>query len=108
MRGLAKKLHVSKDFPPVSTEAWDSAIRVDLKGADYNKKLFWSSEEGIIVRPYFRREDIKDLESSARAQSAPSGQLANCPGFTMIGIRGRPRAQARPRSQRGRHNKSFC
>jgi len=63
MSQLGKTLHVSEDFPPVSTEAWDSAIRVDLKGADYNKKLLWRSDEGIVVRPYFRREDIKDLES---------------------------------------------
>jgi methylmalonyl-CoA mutase len=59
---LAKNLHLLDDFPPVSTEVWDSAIQVDLKGADYNKKLLWNTDEGIIVRPYFRREDIQDLK----------------------------------------------
>ena len=59
---LSKSLHFLDDFPAVSTEAWDSAIQVDLKGADYNKKLLWSTDEGIIVRPYFRREDTQDLE----------------------------------------------
>jgi methylmalonyl-CoA mutase len=59
---LSKALHLLDDFPPVSTEVWDSTIQIDLKGADYNKKLLWNTDEGIIVRPYFRREDIQDLE----------------------------------------------
>jgi methylmalonyl-CoA mutase len=63
MSQLGKTLHVSEDFPPVPTEVWENAIRVDLKGADYEKKLLWRSDEGIVVRPYFRRDDIKDLES---------------------------------------------
>ncbi|MFY9984566.1 MAG: methylmalonyl-CoA mutase family protein [Chthoniobacterales bacterium] len=78
MSHLARNLHVSEDFPPVSTAAWDAAIQVDLKGADYDKKLLWKSDEGISVRPYFRREDIKDLES----------QIESIPG-TFPFVRGR-------------------
>jgi methylmalonyl-CoA mutase len=63
MYQLSETLHLLDDFPPVSTEVWDSAIRVDLKGADYNKKLLWNTDEGITVRPYFRREDIQELEA---------------------------------------------
>lgn len=59
-------LHLLKDFPAVPTEKWEHAIHVDLQGADYNKKLVWNSEEGITVRPYYRRENIKDLESQTR------------------------------------------
>jgi methylmalonyl-CoA mutase len=60
---LSKALHLLDDFPPVLTEVWDNAIRVDLKGADYNKKLLWNTDDGIVVRPYFRREDTQELES---------------------------------------------
>jgi methylmalonyl-CoA mutase len=63
MTHLVEALHILKDFPPVPTEAWEAAIHVDLKGEDYNKKLVWNSDEGIVVRPYYRREDIKNLES---------------------------------------------
>jgi methylmalonyl-CoA mutase len=35
------------DFPPVPTAAWEAAIAKDLKGADYEKKLVWRTEEGI-------------------------------------------------------------
>ena len=48
-------------FPPVSTEEWMAKINVDLKGADFNKKLVWRTNEGFNVQPFYRREDIKDL-----------------------------------------------
>jgi methylmalonyl-CoA mutase N-terminal domain/subunit len=47
-----------EDFPPISTAEWEAAIRADLKGADYAKKLVWQTEEGIAVKPYYRREDL--------------------------------------------------
>jgi methylmalonyl-CoA mutase len=50
------------EFPPVSTEEWESVIENDLKGADYEKKLVWRSVDGITVKPYYRREDLKDLD----------------------------------------------
>ena len=50
-----------EEFDPVSTEHWEKVIERDLKGADYNKKLVWRSVDGITVKPYFRSEDIEDL-----------------------------------------------
>jgi methylmalonyl-CoA mutase len=49
-------LNLGQDFPPVSTAAWEAAIQKDLKGADYEKKLVWRSDEGLSVRPYYRSE----------------------------------------------------
>jgi methylmalonyl-CoA mutase len=54
------------EFPPISTEDWESAIRTDLKGADYTKKLVWQTEEGIAVKPYYRREDLPGSTGQAR------------------------------------------
>ncbi len=51
-----------KEFPPVSTESWEKVIEKDLKGADYSKRLIWRSVDGIVVKPYFRREDIEELD----------------------------------------------
>lgn len=53
-----QELRLLEDFPPVPTGAWEEAIRTDLKGADYEKKLIWKTPEGIAVRPYYRREDL--------------------------------------------------
>ena len=51
----AEILNLGSDFPPVPTAAWEAAIAKDLKGADYEKKLVWRTEEGLAVRPYYRR-----------------------------------------------------
>ncbi len=48
-------------FSPVSSEEWKAKITVDLKGADFDKKLVWRTNEGFNVQPYYRREDIEGL-----------------------------------------------
>jgi methylmalonyl-CoA mutase len=55
-------LILSREFPPVPTSAWEAVIMQDLKGADYNKKLVWRTEEGLAVRPYCRKEDLAGLD----------------------------------------------
>lgn len=64
---MAEKNKDSKlfsEFPPISTEQWESVIREDLKGADYDKKLVWKTMEGINVRPYYRAEDLKNIDTT--------------------------------------------
>ena len=51
-----------REFNPVSTQSWEEAIRKDLKGADYAKKLIWQTEDGLALKPYYRAEDIVGLE----------------------------------------------
>lgn len=63
---MANKLF--NEFPPVTTAEWEEVINKDLKGADYEKKLVWRTNEGFSVRPYYRAEDlqyIKHLGSEA-------------------------------------------
>lgn len=50
------------DFPPVLTEQWEEKVQKDLKGADYEKKLVWKTKENFNVKPYYRNEDLKDLD----------------------------------------------
>ena len=57
---MAEKLFA--EFPPVSTQQWEEVITKDLKGADYEKKLVWRTQEGFSVRPYYRAENLKDLK----------------------------------------------
>lgn len=57
-------LRLQEEFPPVSTADWEAVIQADLKGADYEKKLVWRSEEGIAVRPYYRREHLEGLDTA--------------------------------------------
>ena len=55
-------VNLFQEFPSVSTETWESQIRTDLKGKDYDKTLIWSTNEGIKVRPYYRDENLSGLE----------------------------------------------
>jgi methylmalonyl-CoA mutase len=52
------------DFPAVSTEEWMAKINVDLKGADYEKKLVWRTNEGFKVKPFYRKEDLEGLKTT--------------------------------------------
>lgn len=50
------------EFPPISTEEWEATINKDLKGADYEKKLVWRTDEGFNVRPYYRAENLEEID----------------------------------------------
>jgi len=58
-----KDINLFSEFLPVSTEAWETQIRTDLKGADYEKKLIWNTDDGIQIKPYYRKEDLNGWES---------------------------------------------
>ncbi|WP_405565577.1 methylmalonyl-CoA mutase subunit beta [Polaribacter sp. Asnod6-C07] len=45
------------EFNPTSAKAWKQKIQVDLKGADYNNSLLWHTDESIIVKPFYTKED---------------------------------------------------
>lgn len=51
-------------FAPVSYEEWRAKVEADLKGADFNKKLVWRTNEGFNVQPIYRLDDIKDLQTT--------------------------------------------
>jgi methylmalonyl-CoA mutase len=53
------------EFPGVSTGQWMDKITTDLKGADFEKKLVWKTNEGFNVRPFYRAEDIVGLKTTA-------------------------------------------
>ena len=56
-----KKETLFDAFSPVSTEEWKAKITADLKGADFDKKLVWRTNEGFNVQPFYRKEDIQNL-----------------------------------------------
>ena len=58
----SKNQKLLTEFPPISTQQWEEKIRVDLKGADYERKLVWRTLEGFKVNPYYRSEDLKGKE----------------------------------------------
>ena len=51
-------------FPQTSYQEWRAKVEADLKGADFNKKLVWRTNEGFDVQPVYRAEDIASLETT--------------------------------------------
>jgi methylmalonyl-CoA mutase len=58
---LTNKQKLFDQFSPVTTKEWLDRIMADLKGADFNKKLVWKTNEGFDVMPFYRREDLEKL-----------------------------------------------
>ena len=51
------------EFQAPTTQEWLDKIEVDLKGADFNKKLVWRTNEGFNVQPFYRIEDVLKLKT---------------------------------------------
>ncbi len=51
------------EFAVPTTQEWLDKIQVDLKGADFDKKLVWRTNEGFNVPPFYRREDVLKLKT---------------------------------------------
>lgn len=59
-----QKEKLFNDFQPVSTEQWMEVVTKDLKGADFERRLVWRTNEGFNVNPFYRAEDIEGLASA--------------------------------------------
>ena len=51
------------EFTAPTTQEWLDKIEVDLKGADFQKRLVWRTNEGFNVQPFYRREDLANLKA---------------------------------------------
>ncbi len=49
------------DFTAPSRQEWRDKIEVDLKGADYEKKMVWRTNEGFSMQPFYLKEDVDKL-----------------------------------------------
>ena len=52
-----------QEFTAPTTQEWLDKIEVDLKGADFQKRLVWRTNEGFNVQPFYRREDLANLKT---------------------------------------------
>ncbi len=55
------KQKLFEEFPPITSQEWKDKVITDLKGADFEKKLVWRTIEGFNVQPYYRAEDLENL-----------------------------------------------
>ncbi|MBO7116317.1 MAG: methylmalonyl-CoA mutase small subunit [Prevotella sp.] len=60
---MANKEKLFTEFQAPTTQEWLDKIEVDLKGADFQKRLVWRTNEGFSVQPFYRREDLANLKT---------------------------------------------
>ena len=51
------------EFKAPTKQEWLDKIQVDLKGADFNKRLVWRTNEGFDVPPFYLKEDVAELKT---------------------------------------------
>ena len=60
---MENKEKLFTEFTAPTTQEWLDKIEVDLKGADFQKRLVWRTNEGFNVQPFYRREDLASLKT---------------------------------------------
>lgn len=58
-----KQERLFQEFVSPTKQEWLDKIQVDLKGADFQKRLVWRTNEGFNVMPFYRREDVEKLQT---------------------------------------------
>jgi methylmalonyl-CoA mutase len=48
------------EFNPVTKQEWMEKVGIDLKGADFDKKLVWKNLSKIKIQPFYYAEDKQD------------------------------------------------
>ncbi|MCR5819953.1 MAG: methylmalonyl-CoA mutase small subunit [Bacteroidaceae bacterium] len=56
-----KKEQLFADFTAPTRQEWRDKIEVDLKGADFEKKMVWRTTEGFSMQPFYLKEDVDQL-----------------------------------------------
>jgi methylmalonyl-CoA mutase len=56
------------EFDETPPSAWKQKIQAELKGADYQSTLLWTTNEGITVKPFYTKEDRTHHKGIARKE----------------------------------------
>ena len=57
------KERLFSEFKAPTKQEWLDKIYADLKGADFNKRLVWRTNEGFDMPPFYRMEDVLKLNT---------------------------------------------
>ena len=55
------KERLFSDFAAPTHKEWVEKIETDLKGADFQKKMVWKTNEGFSAQPFYRMEDLEGM-----------------------------------------------
>jgi len=81
---MTDNLKLFSEFDQVTAKTWKEAAIKDLKGADFDKRLVWKTDEGIAVQPFYTEEDLNNNFILPR-QIFPAGRRWTSYAETEIG-----------------------
>ncbi len=58
------------EFNPVSKREWMDKVNIDLKGADFSKKLVWKNLSKIDIQPFYNAEDKQTILNNTGENSS--------------------------------------
>ena len=56
------KKNLFAEFPEITKSEWIKKATTDLKGANFEEKLVWKTEEGLQIMPFYTKEDLTELD----------------------------------------------
>lgn len=59
---ITMKENLFKEFSPVTSKEWKQRIQYDLKGADYQSSVVTKTEEGVLIKPFYHRDEYKSVD----------------------------------------------
>lgn len=66
----SKSKMLFQDFIPPTKQDWIDRVTVDLKGADFDKKLVWKNLNGIDLQPFYTKNDQDKVLANTGENSA--------------------------------------
>jgi methylmalonyl-CoA mutase len=57
---LDENINLKKDFAAPDFDEWKNLVIAELKGADFQKKMFTKTYEGITLKPIYTRTDLEN------------------------------------------------
>jgi len=69
-----KDTQLFSEFEPISTEDWWAKIEQDLKGKPLDS-LDWQPEEGLTLKPFYRKEDIEHIQTPISSKPDNNWQI---------------------------------
>lgn len=67
----SKEKMLFQDFTPPTRQDWLDKVTVDLKGANFDKKLVWKNINGINIQPFYTKNDqVKTLANTGENSPA--------------------------------------
>ncbi|MBC7874645.1 MAG: hypothetical protein H7Y01_11640, partial [Ferruginibacter sp.] len=74
---MTDNLKLFSTFDPVSKKQWKETAVADLKGADFEKRLVWKTDEGIVVQPFYTEEDLQNISVLSQPTPTTNRQWTN-------------------------------